>query len=195
MNRNYISQIIGTIRDPLYRTNWWMAKLFLSKATAGRKLRFANPVRFQGNGAIILGNNIQFGYRLGNAWGLPIVIQPREANSLISVGSRSTIMNGSCLIAVESISIGSDCIIGAETLIIDSDFHGISPNSRLKPGKTKMVVISDNVFIGTRVTILKGVSIGSNAVVGAGAVVSKDVPAGAIMAGNPAAVVGSAYGT
>jgi maltose O-acetyltransferase len=55
------------------------------------------------------------------------------------------------------------------------------------------VILEDNVWVGSRTTILKGVTIGKDAVVAAGSVVTRDVPAGAIVAGNPAKLIGSVY--
>jgi len=103
-------------------------------------------------------------------------------------------MNGCCLIACERITIGADAAMGAECLIIDSDFHGLAPDQRREPGVIRPVNIGNNVFIGTRVTILKGVSIGDDAVIGAGSVVIKAVDAGSIVAGNPARRIGTVRG-
>jgi len=85
-------------------------------------------------------------------------------------------------------------MIGAESLIIDSDFHGLPIDKRHEAGISKPIVIGDNVFIGTRVIILKGVTVGNDAVIGAGSVVTKDITAGTISAGNPARVIGSVRG-
>jgi len=78
-------------------------------------------------------------------------------------------------------------------MILDSDFHGIAPWERDRPGKTEPVEIGDNVWIGTEAMILKGVRIGKDAVIGARSVVVRDVPPGAIVAGNPSKAIGSVY--
>ena len=107
--------------------------------------------------------------------------------------------------AEESIEIGSYCLISWNVGIADSDFHplepalrrvdamAISPYSKPRPERppisTKPVRIGDNVWIGMNAVVLKGVTIGENSVVAAGAVVSKDVPANVIVAGNPAVIV------
>ena len=72
-----------------------------------------------------------------------------------------------------------------------SDFHSLDSNIRaskedIKHRKSSPVVIEDNAFIGARCIILKGVTIGKNAIVGAGSVVTKSIPANEIWAGNPA---------
>jgi acetyltransferase-like isoleucine patch superfamily enzyme len=102
-------------------------------------------------------------------------------------------MNGSMIVANEAIIIGDDCMIGGQCRILDSDFHGIEANKRRLPGITKPVIISDNVFTGLEVMVLKGVHVGKDAVIGARCVVTKDVPCGAIVAGNPIRIIGSVY--
>jgi acetyltransferase-like isoleucine patch superfamily enzyme len=116
-----------------------------------------------------------------------------------------TLMNGALVMAEERIEIGSHCLISWNVGIADSDFHPLEPAQRLidaqavapfykdRPPRPKLetrpVKISDNVWIGMNAIILKGVTIGENSVVAAGAVVTKSVPANTIVAGNPAAVV------
>jgi len=70
--------------------------------------------------------------------------------------------------------------------IFDSDFHGLV--DRRQPVKSA-VKIGNNVFIGSRAIILKGVHIGDNSTIAAGAVVTGEVPANVVVAGNPARVI------
>jgi acetyltransferase-like isoleucine patch superfamily enzyme len=82
--------------------------------------------------------------------------------------------------------------VGANTTIVDTDFHPLDPTERrLRPAeaKTAPIFIEDDVFIGMNCLILKGVRLGQGSVVGAGSVVTKDVPPGSIVAGNPAQVI------
>jgi acetyltransferase-like isoleucine patch superfamily enzyme len=91
-----------------------------------------------------------------------------------------------------SIKIGDNVKIGGGASIYDTDFHSIDPELRINPktdfiNKQKLeVVIEDNVFIGAHATILKGVCIGKNSIIGASSVVTKNIPANEIWAGNPA---------
>jgi len=93
--------------------------------------------------------------------------------------------------AVESVEIGPDCMIGPYCYITDHD-HGTEAGVPLaRQGlPTKPTRLGRNVWLGAGVTVLKGVTIGDEAVVGAGAVVTKDVPAGQIVAGVPARSIG-----
>jgi maltose O-acetyltransferase len=88
------------------------------------------------------------------------------------------------------ISIGKDCLIGTSLQIYDTDFHTTDPALRHKEvPKPCRVIVGDNVFIGSDVTILKGVHIGNNCVVGAGSVVTKSFPDNLLIAGNPASKI------
>lgn len=104
-------------------------------------------------------------------------------------------MSGVTIVACDKIRIGDRTMIGAETMIVDTDFHPLNPSQRAQHptqgARTSPVDIGNDVFIGARVIILKGVRIGDGAVIGAGAVVTHDVAAREIAAGNPARRVGS----
>src|SRR5207248_11124080 len=116
-----------------------------------------------------------------------------------------TLLNGAIMMAEEKIEIGSHCLISWNVGIADSDFHPLEPAQRLidaqalapyfknRPQRPKLktapVKIADNVWIGMNAIILKGVSIGENAVVAAGSVVSKSIPSNTVVAGNPAVAV------
>lgn len=108
----------------------------------------------------------------------------------IVIRENSGISGGSFCAAI-SITIGQECLIGADVVIADTDFHAINPRNRRYNNSaadvnSRPVVLEDNVFIGTGTFVLKGVNIGSDCVVGAGSVVTKDIPEKTIAAGNPA---------
>jgi acetyltransferase-like isoleucine patch superfamily enzyme len=95
-------------------------------------------------------------------------------------------------IAVHSrLDVGDNCLIGAYSSIHDeAHIYGSTPDPIDDRGlKTSPIVIGNNVWVGTKATILQGVMIGENAVIGANAVVTRDVPANSIAAGVPARVV------
>ena len=92
------------------------------------------------------------------------------------------------------IRIGRNCLFASGVCVYDLDGHPLDACSRRSGEPTPAeaicpVVIEDDVWIGTRAVILKGVTVGSRSVIAAGAVVSKDVPADTVVAGNPARVV------
>lgn len=97
-------------------------------------------------------------------------------------------ISNSVLSCYEGITIGENTLIGAECLIVDSDFHGI-PLGEGNPTRSASIEIGNNVFIGTRSIILKGVKIGNRAVIGAGSVVTSNIPENSLAAGNPARVI------
>ncbi|MCK6622842.1 MAG: acyltransferase [Calditrichaceae bacterium] len=114
-------------------------------------------------------------------------------DSEIVVGDDSG-LSGVVINARESIKIGKHVMLGGNVRIFDHDFHQIHYQDR-RDGtgeiKSRPVVIEDDVFIGTNSIILKGTRIGRGSVIGAGSVVSGNVPAGEIWAGNPARKVRS----
>jgi acetyltransferase-like isoleucine patch superfamily enzyme len=171
----------------LHLMAWWNG----GRCQIGRSVRIKHSAVFQGRGKLILSDHVTLGYRLAGARNMPIVLQPRDPGAVIFIKRSAALMNGCELIARTYIEIGEDCRIGPHTLIYDSDFHELSPDRRDEQGSSAPVVIGDNVWIGARVMILKGVSIGKDAVIAAGSVVTKDVPQGSIVAGVPAKQVGS----
>lgn len=105
----------------------------------------------------------------------------------LSIGNYAGISN--CAIcACNSVTIGNNVLIGGGTKIYDTDFHWLDFDKRIKMGggKTAPVKIDDGVFIGANCIILKGVHIGEKAIIGAGSIITKDVPSNEIWAGNPA---------
>jgi acetyltransferase-like isoleucine patch superfamily enzyme len=101
-------------------------------------------------------------------------------------------ISGCTISAATSITIGNHVLLGSGCLVTDSDAHPIDPEERRQGGGgvSKPIVIEDDVFVGARAMILKGVTIGKGSVVGAGAVVAKSVPPYSIVVGNPAKIVG-----
>ena len=102
-------------------------------------------------------------------------------------------MSGASICCAESIYIGENVGIGANVSIYDLDFHPVNPYFRKYANddniKSAPIVIEDHVWIGANSIILKGVHIGRGAVIGAGSVVTKDIPELTIYAGNPAKYV------
>jgi len=108
-------------------------------------------------------------------------------------------MTSTAIICHERITIGDNVKIGINTVIYDTDFHSLDANFRnqypesIEGVKNKPVIICDGAFIGGHTTILKGVTIGINSIVGAGSVVFQSIPDEQIWAGNPAKYVRDTY--
>lgn len=126
----------------------------------------------------------------------PVLLSTRRAGACLEVGANFA-MSGGVLCTSERIVVGNDVVVGANCVIVDSDFHPLDRDRRrlvAEDGRTAPITVGDDVFIGMNCLILKGVTLGHGCVVGAGAVVTRDVPPGAVVAGNPAVVVGEAAG-
>lgn len=150
------------------------------------------PVLFVGPGEVALGEGVQFGWRnslLFYAGYCHVEVARRGAR--IEIGDR-TEFNNNLMLKSEGpgIRVGRDGLFGANIEIFDSNFHDLDP-ARRRTGTQRMaaVEIGDNVFVGMSVKILKGVTIGADSVIGAGAVVASSIPSGVIAAGNPARVI------
>ena len=118
------------------------------------------------------------------------MLQTRGSGAQITIGRGNAFSNNTALCAVESIRIGDGCRIGDHVAIYDADFHELDPATRDRSaGVVKPVIIGDNVWLGSRVMVLKGATIGNNAVIGAMSLVTKEVPPNCIAAGIPAKVI------
>jgi acetyltransferase-like isoleucine patch superfamily enzyme len=102
---------------------------------------------------------------------------------VITIGDNSG-FSGVSIGAATEIRIGNNVLCGANSVITDFDWHLDRRNSRPAP-----VIINDNVWIGLNTTILKGVTIGENSMIGANSLVVKDIPPNVIAGGNPCKVL------
>jgi len=185
--------------DRFVINDWWTQPIpanvkfgegfYCESAQIFRHLRSKKP------GAIVIGNHVSCYAGCSFAIG---------ENGHCMVGD-FTLLNGALIMAEEKIDIGSYCLISWGVGIADSDFHPLEPAQRLidaqalapffkdRPPRPRLttapVKICNNVWIGMNAVILKGVTIGDNSVVAAGAVVTKSVPANTVVAGNPATAV------
>ena len=119
-----------------------------------------------------------------------VIIKATGPGSRVHIGD-DVGCSGCTVSAAVSVTIGHRVLLGSGCLICDSDFHPLHPDDRHDHTCTmsQPVVIEDDVFIGARAIILRGVRVGAGSVVGAGAVVTHDVPPMVVVAGNPAQVV------
>jgi len=150
-------------------------------AKIGRPCRF-EPIRYR------YPDEIQTGHHVAICRGT--VLYPhlgRAGKRRIIIGNH-VFINFYCFIdAGERVEIGNNVLIGPYVYITDGD-HGMDPSSMriTQPMSLAPVIIEDGVWIGARASILKGVKIGRNAVIGAGAVVTRSVEENDVAAGVPA---------
>ena len=161
----------------------------------GENMRVYNHVYVRGNGTITIGNDFLF--TSGDSIN-PICRNIRGClytshNGQIIIGDHVGI-SSACIWAKEKIEIGNHVNIGGDCLIMDTDAHPIDYLERRKPvtnenTPSSPVYIKDDTWIGARCIILKGVTIGERSVIGAGSIVTSDIPADCIAAGNPCRMI------
>jgi acetyltransferase-like isoleucine patch superfamily enzyme len=106
----------------------------------------------------------------------------------IDIGDYVLMSPGSRISASDEVIIGNSVMMANGVYITDSDWHTIYDRTK-RDERVTPVHVGDNVWLGDHATVLKGVTIGENSVVAARAVVTRDVPANVVVAGNPARVV------
>lgn len=153
------------------------------------------PVQMNGRGEIEFEKNVHLGVDPSPyLYSGYIYIEARDENSKVHF-CEGVWVNNNCSFISEGrgIIIGCNTLIGASCEIIDSDFHSVNlgQNGRRSEGKKSPIVIGNDVFIGSNVKILKGVTIGDNSVIGNGAIVTKSIPNNVIAAGIPAKIIRS----
>lgn len=172
------------------------AKFILSNCYGvrfGRNPIFVGWPVLKGEGSIQFGHNcVLVSSPLGNPLGLyrPCIVEAISPYSCIHIGDHFS-ASGVCIVAENEITIGNNVSVGANATIIDTDFHATNADARNKHtvAKSKPIRIEDDVWIGMNALILKGVTLHRGAIIGANAVVTKDVPAGARAVGNPARII------
>lgn len=108
----------------------------------------------------------------------------------ISIGDNSSLGNNCFISANKNVVVGKNCIFSAFVFVTDHD-HILYKNNKLinALSEGEETIIGDNVFVGVKASILKGVEIGDNSIIGANTVVTKSVPANSICVGNPGKVI------
>jgi acetyltransferase-like isoleucine patch superfamily enzyme len=144
-------------------------------------VRLRGRAQVSGDGKVLLGESVSL---CGTVVPIELVTY---ASGRIEIGNHTFINYGSSIAARVSVKIGSHCHLGHYTFVMDNDQHDVMRHWELP--KSEPVVIEDYVWIGSKAVILPGVRIGSHAVVGAGSIVTKDVPPRSVVAGNPARVL------
>lgn len=112
------------------------------------------------------------------------ILSTYDKEAVLEIGNNCG-FSGVTIWCFKSIRIRNNVRIGANVVIMDGDAH----QDDARAGDNKEIIIDDNVWIGANSAILKGVHIGENSVIGLGSVVTKDIPANSVAAGNPCRVI------
>jgi acetyltransferase-like isoleucine patch superfamily enzyme len=164
--------------------------LFRSQCRAvGKGLWMEELPYIVNSGAIYLGENVRLSGKPSFSFSSRLYPDPS-----LTIGDNTFIGHQASFSIGKTIVIGNDCLLAGGVHIADNDGHPLDYRDRmnhLPPRKedVREVRVGNNVWIGSQAVILKGVTIGDRAVVGARAVVTKDVPPDVVVAGNPARVV------
>jgi acetyltransferase-like isoleucine patch superfamily enzyme len=181
-----LEQVISTIWMKV-RLSWWQLDF-------GEKLRFFGLTRIKKHyrSKIVIGSHCTFrSSENSNSIGIKqACFISTSKNAELIIGEHCG-FSGTVIAASNHISIGNYVICGANSTITDSDRHSLDYLERSKgsTGKTAAIIIHDHVWIGMNAVILKGVTIGEGAVIGANSIVCHNVPAHKVVAGNPARII------
>jgi acetyltransferase-like isoleucine patch superfamily enzyme len=161
------------------RAHWYLRKA----SHVGRRVRLRGRPVINAAGSIIVHDRVQLvshvaRLELGTGDG-----------GVLEIGERTLVNYGCSIAAIGRVSIGERCLIGPHCMIIDSAFHDVDPDHRLDPPTAEPITIGNNVWLGARVIVLPGVTIGDDSVVGVGSIVTRDIPPRSLAVGAPARVV------
>lgn len=164
----------------------WKFKLLGRRVVIGRFFRVSGPLDIRGPGRVEFGDYCT----VSSSRLRPTTPYTHSADACIKFGNR-VMLTRTRLGCETRIEVADNAGL-AEAWIMDSDFHAVEvtdgPRYNTK-GRSKPVFIGSNAWIGAGAMVLKGVTVGANAIVGAGAVVAASVPANVVVFGNPARVV------
>jgi len=154
----------------------------------GKRLRMEQVPRIAGAPKIYIGDDV---YLSGT---LTVIAGRVFPDPTLRIGNRSFVADSCVFTIAKLIEVGDDVLIAGGCSISDYSQHPVDPDKRVanlqvEPDEVRPVRIGNRAWLGRRATILPGVTIGEDAVVGACAVVTKDVPPGAICVGNPGRIL------
>ena len=192
-----ISRLREILLGRLLSTPWARLQLWAWRACVGGEFSLSGRIRLRIQGHLRIGNRVTIvsGYSnfVGASEPMAIWVCP---GGQVHIGDRCGLSN-TTIVCRDRINILEDTFIGGGCRIYDNDFHQLEPRQRLLSQgevQTAPISIGPCAFIGGHCIILKGVTIGEGAVVGAGSVVTRDVPRFEIWAGIPARKIGIVAG-
>lgn len=192
------------------RLRWALSTVIAVARLRARKVDVGRDCRFLGQPIVTQHPNsrISIGERLvatsqssGTALGVrgPVILRTLVEGASLVIGNDNG-MSGTVICAATSVQIGSRCLFGADSRVFDMDFHNRDPgrDRRLAhrysrpdwPAISAPLVIGDDVFIGARTIVCKGLTIGTRPSIATGSIVTQDVPESVLVAGVLARTVG-----
>ena len=188
------------VGDLLADAHEWIRRRAAIGQRSRRARRFASfgsasiicfpPAALFGEAGIRIGDDVLIGPNVSLSAGMS-PDQPLISDRIVVIGHRCVIGRNSSIGGHLSIEIGDDVYFGPNVYVTDQNHSAVDPEQPVghQAAPERPVSIGDGSWIGTNAVILPGVRIGSRAVVGAGSVVTRDVPAGAVAVGAPARVL------
>ncbi|HMJ15575.1 MAG TPA: acyltransferase, partial [Polyangiaceae bacterium] len=157
------------------------AQWYLRHATSlGPLTRLWGTPAIRNEGTLIVGERVRL---VSTVATLEMGVGPQGT---LEIGKSTFVNYGTSIAALASVKIGPNCSIGTYCLIMDNDFHRVEPERRNELPESLPIAIEENVWLGARVMVLRGVSIGAGSVVGAGSIVTHDVEPRSLVTGMPA---------
>lgn len=160
------------------------ARYYLRSAeTLGPRVRLWGTPAISNRGRLLIGDRVRLASIIAT---LELAVGP---GATLQIGDRVLINHGGSIGATRLVRIGDRCNIGAHVILIDNAFHELDPDRRDEQPEPAPVVLEENVWLAARVIVLPGVTIGANSVIGAGSVVTRDIPPNVLAAGIPAKII------
>lgn len=163
----------------LLRGYWY----FRNATQYGKRIRVWGNLVVENKGKMMIGDRVRI---VSTPARTELIANP---GGTLEIGNSVFINYGCSFAANQKIVIGSHCSIGPHTIIMDNNYHRLEPERRNEMPESAPVVLEENVWLGARVIILPGVRIGTGSVIGAGSVVTRDIPPRVVAAGLPARVI------
>jgi maltose O-acetyltransferase len=146
----------------------------------GSMVRLRGTPRVVNDGTMIIGHKVRLDSR---AAAIELVA---ESGGTLELEERVFVNFGCNLAASKLIRIGARSLLGPYCMLMDNAYHSIDPDRRDERPDSEPIVLEPNVWLGARTIVLPGVTIGRDSCIGAGSVVTKDVPPRTLAAGVPA---------
>lgn len=172
----------------IWQNGWAVlrAHWYLRQATqVGQRVRVWGKPSVDNQGRLLIGNRVRLSSKIAT---LELATGPQ---GVLEIGEGTYINYGCSIGATQSVCIGRECNIGTYVIIMDNDFHRLEPERRKETPVSAPIVLEENVWLGARVIVLPGVTIGCGSVIGAGGVVTRDIPPRSLAVGVPARVIRS----